>query len=425
MAKIPASLTDLRRGGLSRHGRSDPGLRLATLEGRSTARLDRALLWQPDGKLTGVKYLLTFEPLGQVARGGAQGLSGRQAAPVAVSRQPAVLGQPGLSQTGRGVALGRADSAVAFDRAARKPDRHSRAAVGLAARTQGRRRRRSKDVRGPVRNTFLRTNRWGRVHRYEDELKVTGQEDRVAHVLFSTAADDVGLYGKPMARNAQVWTRDFELLLDGPRATSRELAAAAEKVAAGGLFGYRFYYPPMRVWRARSFLASAAGRLSLGREVTVVVCRRAAGLFDGATGPIEPQLTTPGRTLAAAARSRGLSTGRHRFSARPRSARITARRSTSASCWMPSVCWAQGPCRAIWRRSLLTLPKHETLDDWLESLPDRAVSAEVGQRVQQLLAECIAPAKAEPAKAKSGKGPSGKGTSVKAATAKASPAARR
>ena len=33
--------------------------------------------------------------------------------------------------------------------------------------------------------------------------------------LFSTAPDDMGLYGKPMARNAQIWSHDFQLLLDG------------------------------------------------------------------------------------------------------------------------------------------------------------------------------------------------------------------
>ena len=51
------------------------------------------------------------------------------------------------------------------------------------------------------------------------------------HVLFSTAADDLGLYGKPMARNAQVWTHDYQLLLDGPGAMPRELIAAADRVA--------------------------------------------------------------------------------------------------------------------------------------------------------------------------------------------------
>ena len=101
--------------------------------------------------------------------------------------------------------------------------------------------------RGPIRNYYRRTHRWARVHRDEDELAVSAQEDRTAHVLFSTAADDLGLYGKPMARNSQIWTHDFERLLDGPWAKRRELVEAARALGDGGLFGYRFMFPAMRV----------------------------------------------------------------------------------------------------------------------------------------------------------------------------------
>jgi hypothetical protein len=100
---------------------------------------------------------------------------------------------------------------------------------------------------GPIRNTFRRTHRWQRIERHEDELAVEGFEDRMAHVLFSAAADDLGLYGKPMARNVQLWTHDYRLLLDGPHAGRAELAAAARRLGAGGTFGYRFLYPAMRV----------------------------------------------------------------------------------------------------------------------------------------------------------------------------------
>ena len=103
---------------------------------------------------------------------------------------------------------------------------------------------------GPVRSGFRRTHRWARVHRHQDELAtIEANEDKVAHVLFSPKPDDLGLYGKPMARNAQVWTDDFQLLLDGPRATAAEMAHAAERLAEGGLFGYRLLYPPMQVGR--------------------------------------------------------------------------------------------------------------------------------------------------------------------------------
>src|SRR5262249_38986663 len=92
---------------------------------------------------------------------------------------------------------------------------------------------------GPFRNSYKRSHRWERVHRYEDELVVSEKEDRMAHVLFSTSGPDLGLYGKPMARNVELWTEDYRLLLNGPHAGADEIARAADVLAEGGLFGYR------------------------------------------------------------------------------------------------------------------------------------------------------------------------------------------
>ena len=44
----------------------------------------------------------------------------------------------------------------------------------------------------------------------EDPLTVAGTEDKLTHVLLSTAPDDISLYNKPMARNAQIWSHDYE-----------------------------------------------------------------------------------------------------------------------------------------------------------------------------------------------------------------------
>ena len=105
---------------------------------------------------------------------------------------------------------------------------------------------------GPLRNTFRRTHRWARVRRHEDELAVSAQEDKMAHVLFSAAPADLGLYGKPMARNTQIWDQQFHGVLDGPRCDATQLARAAERLAAGGMFGYRLFYPPMQSAAMRS-----------------------------------------------------------------------------------------------------------------------------------------------------------------------------
>ena len=100
-----------------------------------------------------------------------------------------------------------------------------------------------------VRNTYTRTHRWDKILRDADELALIGREDKLLHVLFSTLPNDLNLYDKPMARNVQLWTEDHRLLLDGPRATSEQLKRAMRTVQAGGLFGYRFQFPAMRVGR--------------------------------------------------------------------------------------------------------------------------------------------------------------------------------
>jgi hypothetical protein len=111
----------------------------------------------------------------------------------------------------------------------------------------------SEAIQDKLRNTYRRTHRWERVERYEDDLAVPGEEVRLAHSLFSTDPNVVGLYGKPMARNSQIWTDQYELLLDGPHATREELNRAALTVQQGGTFGYRFYYQPMRVGKYEVF----------------------------------------------------------------------------------------------------------------------------------------------------------------------------
>jgi hypothetical protein len=92
----------------------------------------------------------------------------------------------------------------------------------------------------------MRSHRWQKVGRVPELTEKATFDDAVSTVLFSVAADDLGLYGKPMARNAEIWNERYELVLDGPRATPVELARAGGTVDRGGRFGYRFFYPAMR-----------------------------------------------------------------------------------------------------------------------------------------------------------------------------------
>src|SRR5262249_10926103 len=100
-----------------------------------------------------------------------------------------------------------------------------------------------------IRNTYKRTHRWDKILRDQDELALHGHETEPPTVLFSPLPNDIDLYDKPMARNVQMWTEDYRLLLDGPNATVEQLKHAMQTAQAGGLFGYRFQFPAMRVGR--------------------------------------------------------------------------------------------------------------------------------------------------------------------------------
>jgi Peptidase family M28 len=95
-------------------------------------------------------------------------------------------------------------------------------------------------------NSFHRTHRWQKIQRYQDELNESVDKVRIAKALFSTESEHLGLYDKPLARNCQIYDHNFNLVLDGPRAGRKKIYEAEKKILGGGLFGYRFFYPPMK-----------------------------------------------------------------------------------------------------------------------------------------------------------------------------------
>ncbi len=105
-----------------------------------------------------------------------------------------------------------------------------------------------------LKDSFHRTHRWERVHRYQDELNEVAHKIKLIKALFSTEADAMGLYNKPLACNSQLWDSRFELVLNGPAAGRRKLVEVEKTLLKGGLFGYRFIYPPMRVGEHEIYL---------------------------------------------------------------------------------------------------------------------------------------------------------------------------
>jgi hypothetical protein len=241
-----------------------------------------------------------------------------------------------------------------------------------------------------VRNTYRRTHRWARVHRHEDELAVAGTEERIAHVLFSAAPEDIGLYGKPMARNVQIWTKEYKLLLDGPQAGRTGLRRAAEALRAGGHFGYRFLFPAMRVgcheiyWHRplAAWLSPVTGHGELLPDAP-------AGYLTGY--PARPlRLNEPielwPRRLRREPYRRAVE-GYRRLHGHPaHQAAINVRKLLGA--WQ---LLDERPLSRSFARHLLTLPKDGTLEKWLASLVRLSRNPRRGEELAGHLAERLAP----------------------------------
>jgi hypothetical protein len=244
----------------------------------------------------------------------------------------------------------------------------------------------------PVRNTYKRNHRWARVFRHEDELAVLAREEKLTHVLFSTMPDDIGLYGKPMARNVQLWTHEYRMLLNGPRDSHADIEKAIAAVRAGGLFGYRFQWPAMRVGRHDVYWH---------RPLVAYVAPHGdqpALLPDAPTGYLtayraeRPDLEHPielwPRLLRRELHLDAIRLFHAHHCRHPYETTINIRKLLDTRRLLGG-----GPLPRSLARSLLSCPKHETLDAWLDSLPTIAADAEDGRRLAEELQRGLEPAR--------------------------------
>ncbi|HVX10329.1 MAG TPA: M28 family peptidase [Pirellulales bacterium] len=359
---------------------------VATWREEPLPRWTESLMWSPRQSLRGVRFLLTFQPFQHLPA------KVRQAY---LSGDLHLLPFPGsLVFWG---ACGYLSLADELPLAIQIPllhlfDRHE-APRGIRVPQSGwmhERRPGSPEpkVHGPLRNHFRRTHRWAKVHRHEDELAVTQQEDKVAHVLFSAAADDIGLYGKPMGRNAQVWTQDQHLLVDGPHAAREELVRAAEALAEGGLFGYRFLYPAMRVGRHEVYWHRPLVAYLADDDKPVTLTDVPLGYLT-AYDAERPRLAKPvelwPRLMAREPHRQAITLFAHNHDHHYRVTTVNVRKLLDA--------WellGRRPLPRSFARQLLTLPKEETIDAWLDSLTGRASDPAAGAALTDTLRACLA-----------------------------------
>ena len=223
-----------------------------------------------------------------------------------------------------------------------------------------------------------------RAHRDEaDASEADAREDRMAHVLFDDS-EAIGLYGKPMARNAQIWAEDYRLLLDGPRADRGQIEAAAEALKRGGLFGYRFQFPAMRVGRNElywhrplaAFLAEASERVTmvLDGPLGYLTAYDADRPRPEEALELWPRLLDREPHKAAGALFDRVRDPRDRETAENCRKLLDARELLDGR-----------PLPRSFARRLLKAPRHQTLEGWLDRLPGRADEPERAQRLAEVL----------------------------------------
>jgi len=242
-----------------------------------------------------------------------------------------------------------------------------------------------------IHDTFTRTHRWNRVHRYDDELSLNPRVDKLTRVLFSTSSDALGLYDKPMAHNCQLWTHDFHLLLDGPNAPREKLQQAEAALIGGGLFGYRFLFPAMRVglhevyWQRPlvAFLAPGGNAETLYDVPLGYLTAYRADPLDVAH-PVElwPRLLRR-ETYLAALQTFDPAHDHYKHQTPLNILSLLDNRELLGHALHKSLA-----------HHLLHLAKHESLEEWLSSLPAHASDPARAQRVQQELQSLSEPSDA-------------------------------
>jgi hypothetical protein len=242
------------------------------------------------------------------------------------------------------------------------------------------------DIRLAIKNTYQRTHRWDKIHRHDNPLQILASEDQLAHVLFSTKEDDMGLYGKPMARNVQLWAEDYNLLLDGPNATPDVIGHAHALVRQGGMFGYRFQFPALRVgyhevyWQRPvvAFRDPESGHAAMLADAPLGYLTAYQVHATDLAHPIEfwPRLRKRPEYLEALECHLPHDQQAHQIAV--------------SACLLLDAHEKRGrPLPRSLAGRLLFHPGHDTIDEWIEALPERAGNPERGHRLAGVIEKVL------------------------------------
>ena len=237
-------------------------------------------------------------------------------------------------------------------------------------------------------NNYIRSSRWDRQKRYEDGLLKDSKIDPVLQTLLSTSLEAMNLYNKPMARNSQLLNEHFDLLLDGPRAGKKEIGEAALILMNGGLFRYRFYFPPMQAGPHELFWhRPLIAYLPMGSSSPEIITDRLTG-FLTACHTEHPDPTNPIRFWPRILRREPQSSVFNIFDTE-HDHYLHQTSMNLASILDAWEIFNEKPISHHFARSLIRIPKKVSLEDWLKSLPslskDPVTAAKIEAAVRNMI----------------------------------------
>lgn len=241
-----------------------------------------------------------------------------------------------------------------------------------------------------LQDTFHRTHRWERVHRYQDELNQVANKIRLIKALFSTEPDAMGLYNKPLACNSQLWNSKFELLLNGPKANRRNIMEVEKTFLKGGLFGYRFFYPPMRIGEHEMYLHRPLVAFSRAQSEKVEI--KSGSLFGYVTGYHinDKDMSNPVELWPRMQRRELYLSALHDFN----TSNDHYAHQTTLNIISLLECWEKQnrkPLSRSFAHNLLNISKHKSLEQWLEELDIHTSSIEKSNNIRKALEKIIEP----------------------------------
>ena len=240
-------------------------------------------------------------------------------------------------------------------------------------------------------NLYKRTHRWDRIRRDDDAVAHSTHVSKMTDALFSTELNDLELYGKPMARNSQIWTEDAQLLLDGPHATRQDIDRAAAVLLAGGLFQYRFQFPAMRVGRHEVYWQRPlVGYWSPEQQQIKVLDESFPGYLT-AYDYAKPDLAQPLELFPRLRRESVYLDALQRIDESHDHYRHQTVFNILTVLDMAER-WSDRRLPRSFARQMLRIAKEESMETWLQAVRDRATDPAIARRLVEELARRVAPA---------------------------------